>query len=529
MVTKQDIITAIRNLDRFLKVPELKGAVVKYNANGSPYAFTGGFNMVFQLNEASTGKKWAFRVWHVPMGENKERFAVISRYLAKVKSPYFVEFIYDEGALLVNGQLLDTIRMEWVDGFLLKDYIENNLSSKMKLEALAAEFLSMCKHLKNIQVSHGDLQEGNIIINADGKLKLVDYDSVCIPEIEGQQGLVTGLKGYQHPSRLKGEAVASLKADFFSELIIFLSLTAIAQKPALWSEYQIKETQYLLFRETDFINFTTTKIYNDLKGINSTIDELLSVLCEYLESSHFTELVPFYSLKPSGITSAAMQDRRKEVTPKITEFSIVPKRLKRPQGVVLRWNTVNSTSVSIFQDGMLVKSQCEPQGQLTVTVDNSSFGKLNKIAFHIRASDNTYRSVDSSPLSIVVEGNNGLLSYFRNFKLIVLSLLLILSCSIVAFYFFPRSSDPPVEPPSPTSNPTDVPPSETQAGSEPISNVEIPVTPPVFVGDNEKPPVKAVPVIKKPKAKVVKKASVQPIPKSGGLKPLPFEVDKGNN
>src|SRR5690606_29977338 len=114
MANKQDIITTIKNLDLFLRIPELKGAKPRLNTNGSPFAFAGGFNMVFQL--VHNAKKWAFRVWHVPMGENKDRYLAISKYLTNSKLPYFADFIYNENGLLVNGELTDTIRMEWLDG-----------------------------------------------------------------------------------------------------------------------------------------------------------------------------------------------------------------------------------------------------------------------------------------------------------------------------------------------------------------------------------------------------------------------------
>jgi hypothetical protein len=124
MANKQDIITAIKNLDIFLKVPELKGSTVKLNKNGSPFVYTGGFNMVFQLTKGI--KKWAFRVWHVPMGETKKRYQAISKYLIEKNLPYFADFIFDEKGILVNGDLIDTIRMEWLDGDLFKKYIETN-------------------------------------------------------------------------------------------------------------------------------------------------------------------------------------------------------------------------------------------------------------------------------------------------------------------------------------------------------------------------------------------------------------------
>ena len=284
MANKQDILTSIKNLDHFLKVPALKGAKARINKNGNPFVYVGGFNMVFQLTHKS--KKWAFRVWHVPMGENEERYLKISKYLTSKKLPYFAEFIYDEKGLLINGELVDTIRMEWLDGMLFKEYIEKNLANSSLLVSLSDNFLKMCQDLRDNQISHGDLQEGNILVTENGDIKLVDYDSICIPEIEGQKELVTGLKGYQHPSRFKG-GKASLKADYFSELIIYLSILAIAKKPELWEKYQVKDTQYLLFSETDFEDLENSKIYKNLTGLSLKIDKLLAILIEYLKTINY--------------------------------------------------------------------------------------------------------------------------------------------------------------------------------------------------------------------------------------------------
>src|SRR5690606_9934054 len=129
-------------------------------------------------------------------------------------------------------------------------------------------------------------------VDDSGKMRLVDYYSICIPDVEGQKELVTGLKGYQHPSRFKNSK-ASLKADYFSELIIYISILGIALKPELWGKYQVKDTCYLLFTETDFENFESSQIYSDLKGSNTLVDSLLTILNEYLLTSHYLELKPF--------------------------------------------------------------------------------------------------------------------------------------------------------------------------------------------------------------------------------------------
>lgn len=328
-INKQDIVTAILNSDTFLKVPELKGAKPRIEFNGKPYAFTGGFNMVFQLEHQN--KKWAFRVWHVPMGEHTDRYRKISKYLSEKKLPYFADFIYDEKGILVNGNLLDTIRMEWLEGKLLKEYLEENLGNKNKLTKLANDFLEMCKTLRENKISHGDLQEGNILVDKNSNIKLVDYDSVCIPDIEGQKELVTGLKGYQHPSRFKG-GKASLKADYFSELVIYLSILALSENSNLWNKYKVKDTQYLLFTETDFEDFANSEIYNDLQKLSNSIKSLTRILNSYLSENNYLNLTSFeHYLK----------------APKIINFGSNEKEVLKGKAIELSWNIENYDKISI--------------------------------------------------------------------------------------------------------------------------------------------------------------------------------------
>jgi len=306
MPRKADIITAVKNSNIFLKVPELSGATVKINSNGQPYVFTGGFTMVFQLTKNL--KKWAFRVWHTGFNQQKERFQKISQYIANQSLPYFADFIYDEKGLLVDGELVDTIRMEWLEGNLLKKYIETNLYNQNKLLNLANNFSIMFGLLHHHKISHGDLQHGNILIDSQDNIRLIDYDSVCVPEIEGKEELVTGLRGYQHPSRLKHATKASLKSDYFSELIIYLSLCAIAEYPNLWNKYSVKDTEVLLFCDRDLDNLQQSNIYQDLLHHNSDkINSLLKVLIHYLSKSSYLELEPFDSYKAQDLAGITLK------------------------------------------------------------------------------------------------------------------------------------------------------------------------------------------------------------------------------
>ena len=51
----------------------------------------------------------------------------------------------------------------------------------------------MSKDLHSVGFSHGDLQHGNIMVNSEGKLFLVDYDSMFVPGLENVSDEIKGL------------------------------------------------------------------------------------------------------------------------------------------------------------------------------------------------------------------------------------------------------------------------------------------------------------------------------------------------
>lgn len=386
MPNKSDIINSVNNLDSFLKVNELKGAKVKKNVNGQPFFFTGGFNMVYQLELQS--KRWAFRVWHVNIKNLKERFYKISKYLTEQDLPYFADFIYDEKGLLVNGELVDTIRMEWLEGLLLKEYIDKNKKDKKKLLKLAESFLTMCKELHKNQISHGDLQHGNIIIVKDDKIKLIDYDSICIPDIEGQEEFVNGLKGYQHPSRFNSKNSTSLKVDYFSELIIYLSILAIAENPQLIYKYQVLDSENLLFDSNDFGDLQKSKIYSDLQQLDGQIPRLLLVLEYFLSRSTIDDLEPFYEL---------LNGEKRLVIPKILRFTATKKDVFENEIIKLEWDVSDADLCYLSEVGdvtNLSSLEIKVSRQDYTLIALNTLGKVEKkLAFNITEKPLNIRSI----------------------------------------------------------------------------------------------------------------------------------------
>lgn len=227
-----------------------------------PMFYPGGFGVVFPLVN-SNGHKYAFRVWHKEIQGIRDRTNKIAQYLKNLNLPYFVEFDYVPGGLTVEEedgqQTVDTVRMDWVEGDNLHDFITNSKEDdteaefKNKMRNLAANFKKMFRDLHIAGVSHGDLQHGNVVIKDDLSIKLVDYDSVYVPSIQGEEQITSGLTGYQHPIRKTTCKQAAPYDDYFSEVIIYSGLLALSIKPDLWPDDEEEIDNFsFLFTENDF-------------------------------------------------------------------------------------------------------------------------------------------------------------------------------------------------------------------------------------------------------------------------------------
>lgn len=250
--------------------------------------YAGGFTVVFPVEV--NGEKWAFRCWHSELGNVRKRFQVVSQWINNLRSPYLCNFIYCDDGIVVDGRTYPTTRMRWVEGVQINKYIESHVQDSASLKSLAASFLEMIEFLHQNRIAHGDLQHGNIIVD-DGEIKLVDYDSLFVPGMDGNSDIIIGKADFQHPKR-KDAHIASEKLDYFSELVIYLSIYALSLNPGLIKKFSIDDS--LLFRASDWADFTNSKIYNELNTIDDDdIKLLLGILVDYLKEDDINNLRPF--------------------------------------------------------------------------------------------------------------------------------------------------------------------------------------------------------------------------------------------
>lgn len=358
MPTIPSIRTSVENKNVFIFDQHAKSGTFKRDARGRLLAYVGGFSAVFPY-EASTGEMWALRCWHSDIGSLKNRYEKIVESIKNVHLDFLCDFEYIETGIAVDGVSYPITRMQWIDGFTIKDYICQNKNRKQVLVSLAEKFLNITKELHNHSLAHGDLQHGNILVDKNHQLYLVDYDSFYCPELKGAADEVIGLPDYQHPSRRQNRFVSE-KLDYFSELIIYLSILAIAENPLLVDKYKIKDADRLLFAKEDFFDITHSQIYDDIKILGNDFQDLLDVLVEYLASSSIDELLPF---------DLVLLKKQVKLTASTTKV------IRNTQEVVIEWNVPFDADVKLIMN-QKKEETCAKSGVISTTLNESVSYKL---------------------------------------------------------------------------------------------------------------------------------------------------------
>lgn len=300
--TKDQISNALESGGNILD-PALSGYNTIDGVIG-PECYSGGFCLVYPVTNGSN--KYAFRIWHTEIDGIKERMKKISIYLASHPLPYFVEFYYVDKALRVidedgNDQEIDAVRMEWVNGKNLVSYIDSIVSDSSKNDSekkqcllnLASQFKDMVFQLHHIEIAHGDLQHGNIIVTPERDLKLVDYDSLYVPTFTDEEQVTSGMAAYQHPSRKNNTFKASKSDDYFSEQIIYLSLLCFAEDLSLWEPIEERDEYSLLFTEADLNSISSSQLFKRVSQLqNSEIRQLLTELKQNLSYTDTNNIKP---------------------------------------------------------------------------------------------------------------------------------------------------------------------------------------------------------------------------------------------
>ena len=233
--------------------PDLKAGQAVVGASGLPLPRSGNFADVYQIRSA--GRDWAVKCFTRPAVGMDERYRKIGAALAQLNQPFTIGFTFLTEGVRVGGRWLPAVKMEWVEGLLLNQFVRENAGKPAVLDGLGAMWSRLCKRLREAGIAHADLQHGNVLLVPGPKpgafgLKLIDYDGMYVPALANSPSGETGHPAFQHPARAATRAY-SPDLDRFPHIVIATALKGLAVLgQSLWDRYDTGDN--LLFVESDF-------------------------------------------------------------------------------------------------------------------------------------------------------------------------------------------------------------------------------------------------------------------------------------
>lgn len=257
------INTAQIDPSKIFKDPILQKCAIQKNALGMPRIRSGNFAIIFKLNISNL--EYAVRCFLNMPETSEKRHHSIEKKINSIESSEnkfsnFTKFNYQKEGILVDQNYLPIIKMKWVKGPTLGEFISREYRNEEFMLALKLSLRELYNFLKVVNCAHGDIQPGNLIVNNNGKtLKLIDYDGMYVPDIKLLGAAEIGHINFQHPKRNKTFFTANL--DFFSFILLDTVITCLINNPDLWDE-SFSDEEGILFRAEDLRNPSSSFIFD---------------------------------------------------------------------------------------------------------------------------------------------------------------------------------------------------------------------------------------------------------------------------
>lgn len=157
---------------------------------------------------------------------SRKRFLLEAQALSTLNHPHIAS-VYHIG----SHRDVPFIAMEYVEGKTLHQYLASHRLPERELLELMIQITGAIRHAHGKGVVHRDLKPGNILVDAEGLPKLVDFglakitrsavrNRFALPEELTASGSVLGTVSYLSPEQARGEPVDE-RSDLFSLGIIF--------------------------------------------------------------------------------------------------------------------------------------------------------------------------------------------------------------------------------------------------------------------------------------------------------------------
>lgn len=256
-----------------LRVFKYGNKVVQYNGN---------YGTVFPVK--LSGQKKAVKCFTRQPAGLEHRTKKTAAVLQQLQLDGFIDFEFLKEGIGPPGDSQPAVLMDWVEGELLNKYVREHAADSAKISALLTEFAQLITRMEKMNIAHGDLQYGNILVRPDSdgdKLTLIDYDSLYVDQLAQSDPGILGHQNFQHPS---GSKIYGPHQDRFSALLIITALAAVAENPYWERQSPGCFTEKLLFSRIDLGSPAGTTTWNILRQQQcyQTYGKLLEQACHNL-------------------------------------------------------------------------------------------------------------------------------------------------------------------------------------------------------------------------------------------------------
>jgi hypothetical protein len=294
----------------------LQNATPRTNVLGLPQPISGAFAVVFPMTDAHN-QRWAAKCFLTDVPDQQARYQAIAAHLSEHDLPALVTFDYQQPGIRVEGTAYPLLKMAWVEGTALNTWIRTHRDDPDALQALATAWADLLADLQAAQIAHGDLQHGNVLVvdtDSGPAFRLVDYDTLYVPALDGRPSPEVGHRNYQHPDRTERDFGPAL--DRFAGLVIYTAIQATRVRPALWDRFDTGEN--LLFRDSDFYEPEHSPLFQVLGDT-----EAVAPLVSHLETACYQspEQVPALAQVRDGTAEVSAHSREEFASTRRAERS----------------------------------------------------------------------------------------------------------------------------------------------------------------------------------------------------------------
>ena len=312
---------------------------------------SGAFAAVFK--GSLHGTNFAIRCFLTAEDETINRYKIICDYLNDIPASWKTKCEFIENELSINGNSYPILKMEWLNGLLINQFVSNNLSDNNVLTELQNKLVAVSNDLEKYKIGHGDLQCGNIIItgtSSNFQVKLIDYDGMYVPALANKKSIEKGRSEFQHPKRTMYNF--SPEMDRFSFWVMITALEALKFDKTLWREVMqggFNTLDNFLFTIQDFLNPSQSGLFNRLYKLNSSSLNFYLETLKWLCNSEIT-VIPQPALHGnSSKSSKSIPSEHQKYVPDNSNSQTIDKTVSNNKYKIITNNGSASVLTSSFQ------------------------------------------------------------------------------------------------------------------------------------------------------------------------------------